>query len=94
MPVALNDRVTVAPNVVFRVLGSEAVILHLDGGLYFGLDEVGTRIWQLLETGDLAGVAGALTREYDVAAAQAATDVIAFVGRLLDLGLVQPVQNA
>ncbi len=34
--------------VLFQKLGDEAVILHLDSEEYFGLDNVGTRMWELL----------------------------------------------
>ena len=41
----LDDRLIVAPDVVSRDLEGETVILNLDTGLYFGLDAVGTTIW-------------------------------------------------
>jgi hypothetical protein len=87
--VALSARVRIRPNVVFRVLGEEAIVLGLDRGEYFGLDQVGTRIWQLLESHDLADVAAVLTREFEVARAQAESDVVAFVDRLIDRGLLE-----
>jgi hypothetical protein len=89
MPVSLADRVTASPNVIFRALGNEAIVLSLDGGMYFGLDEVGMRIWQLLETHDLAGVAAALAGEYDIEPALVESDVVAFVETLAGKGLVQ-----
>jgi hypothetical protein len=86
-----TDRVTVKEHVIFRALGDEAIVLNLDGGLYFGLDEVGTRIWTLLETEDLAGVAAALVDEYDVSRETADVDVAAFVEALTGKGLVHRV---
>jgi len=35
-------------SVLFRDLNGEAVLLNLDSETYFGLDEVGTRMWQVL----------------------------------------------
>jgi len=40
-----------SPDVVFRDLDGEAVILDLVSGTYFGLNEVGTRVWRLVEEG-------------------------------------------
>ena len=37
------------PDVVCREIEGEAVLLHLGTGIYFGLNAVGTRIWQLLD---------------------------------------------
>ena len=36
-----------SPQILFQKLGNEAVILHLQSEEYFGLDEVGTRIWEV-----------------------------------------------
>ena len=32
-------------------VGDETVILHLENGTYYGLDRLGTRIWELLKDG-------------------------------------------
>jgi hypothetical protein len=85
---ALTDRVAVRPEVIFRALGAEAIVLNLEGGLYFGLDEVGCRIWSLVETTDLEGASQALAGEYDVSIEHARRDVVAFVQTLIDRGLV------
>ena len=44
----LQDVITISPDVVFRDLDGEAVLLNLALGIYFGLNEVGTRMWNLL----------------------------------------------
>jgi hypothetical protein len=68
----------------------EAVLLQLDNGEYFGLDEVATRIWQLLvENGDLSVVCDALREEYDVAADEAANDVTRLVDELVAKHLLE-----
>lgn len=65
MPLALDDVLTIAPNVMFRDLNGEAVLLNLKSGTYFGLNDVGARTWQLiLEHGQLSRVLEALLREY------------------------------
>ena len=47
-------------------VGEATVILHLESGTYYGLDELGTRIWELIK-GGVAPVAigDILVREYD-----------------------------
>jgi hypothetical protein len=91
MPLALSDRVAVRPEVIFRALGAEAIVVNLEGGLYFGLDEVGCRIWSLVETRDLEDASQALAGEFDVTLEQARRDVVAFVQSLIDRGLVERV---
>jgi hypothetical protein len=84
-----TGRICVKPNVIFRALGSESVILNLDSGVYFGLDEIGTRIWQLLEEQDVRGVCESLRVDYDVSPQRVEADVIAFVDHLSAKGLVE-----
>jgi hypothetical protein len=49
----LDSRVKVNDDVLFQELQGEAVLLNLKSGVYFGLDPVGTRIWQLFAEHEL-----------------------------------------
>lgn len=85
-------RVRVAPSVLSREVHGEAVLLQLDSGEYFGLDEVATRIWQLIsEHGDLQAVEAAMCDEYLVEPDAASRDLQALVGQLLDKQLLEVV---
>ena len=42
--ISLDSTITVGKNAVFRDLDGEAVILDLESGTYFGLNDVGTRM--------------------------------------------------
>ena len=46
---SLESRVRIPESVLFQELDGEAVLLHLESGVYFGLDPIGTRMWHLLE---------------------------------------------
>ena len=64
--------------------------LALDGGQYFGLNEVGTLVWKgLLEGVELDRIVEQVTAEFDVAADQAERDALFLVQRLIDVGLVR-----
>ena len=72
-----------------RLVGDETVLLNLESGLYFGLDNVGKRIWELVSGGSsLAETVGAVVAEYDVAMEQAEADVLEFAGILIERGLL------
>jgi hypothetical protein len=59
------------------------VLLHMQSGVYFGLSEVGARIWQLLgEQADEATILERLIAEYDVPRDVLQTDVRRFLGEL------------
>jgi len=84
-----NTPVSVAPDVLHQELGGETVLLNLANESYFGLDEVGTRIWQVLsETSSLPDVVTRLLAEYDVAPEQLRADVERLVTQLAEAGLV------
>ena len=87
--ITIGDRLRVSDDVVFRELDGEAVILNLGSGTYFGLDEVGTRVWSLIEThGSLRTVHDALLTEYDVPADILEQDLIHLVSAMAASGLV------
>jgi hypothetical protein len=82
--------IRVSEDVVSRDLAGEAVLLDLATGTYFGLDEVGTRVWHLLrEHGAVDGVVRALLREYDVEESRLRTDLDVLVADLQARGLVK-----
>jgi hypothetical protein len=85
----LNDRVVPKPDVIFRALGSEAVVLNLESGTYFGLNSVGTRIWLLLEQHDVGGVCQQLEAEYEAPRERIEADVLALVDSLEGKGLIE-----
>lgn len=70
----------------------ELVMLDARTSAYFGLDGIGTRIWELLEH-PLAvdSVCSALVEEYEVDAERCRTEVLGFIDDLLDANLVEPV---
>ena len=81
-------------NVVSRELEGEAVMLNLESGVYFGLDEVGTRIWALIqEHGALRKVFEVMQREYDVAPPTLESDLLRLVEELRAKGLVNVPQH-
>ena len=70
-------------------LGDEIVILGLRDSVYYGLDGVGGRIWDLLQTPRTLGeILDVLVTEYEVARDRAAADLTALVANLHARGLV------
>jgi len=78
-----------SPDVLVQELDGEAVVLNLESERYFGLDDVGTRIWQqLLEHGRLERVCEEMQKEYDVDESTLLADVLRLVEELIDAGIV------
>ncbi len=71
-------------------LEDETVILHLKDGIYFGLNQVGTRIWNLLEVYRSVGeIRDTLLEEYEVEPAQVEGDLLELVKELHAKGLIE-----
>lgn len=84
-----RTRVRLSRDVIFREVAGEVVLLHLGTGVYFGLDPVGTRVWQLLAEGrSREQILEVLVGEYDVGERRAAADLEDFVAELREHGLV------
>lgn len=82
-------RIAINPTVIYRELSGEVVLLNLQSGVYYGLDSVGSRVWQLLmESRGIDDVCATLLNEYDVSADALRADVERLVGELTDKGLV------
>ena len=87
----LHEKVEISPQVIAREVGDELVILDLAGGSYFGLDAVGTRIWQLLREGkNPAEVCEIMVDEYEVSREELERDIIILLEELLSRELISP----
>lgn len=90
MAVTLNDRVRIRERITFRRVRDEMALLNLDTGVYFGLDEIGARMWELLaERGSLQAVAECMEQEYEVAAEQLRQDLLRLAEELRAKGLIE-----
>jgi hypothetical protein len=84
-----NDKLSIAPHVMARQVGNETVILDLGGGNYYGLDRVGSRVWQLIAEGKILGEAcDILQHEFDVAPETLERDVLELAENLLAQKLI------
>lgn len=89
MKVSFAQRTTPADDVLVQMLDGEAVLLNLNTESYFGLDEVGARMWTLLTESDSIQTAyEALLEEYDVTPEQLRADLAALIDRLVEQGLI------
>ena len=78
---------------IFKKLPEGGVLFSTETEVYFGVGEVGARIWELLPPASrtLEEMVNVLARQYhDVRASQIREDVDRFLGELLENGLVTP----
>jgi hypothetical protein len=87
---SISSRVRVVKDVVSRNLDGESVLLNLATGTYFGLDPVGTEIWEALEKGaSLPEIAAAITADFEVSSEQCESDLLELVRKLENEKLVE-----
>jgi hypothetical protein len=73
----------------------ELVILNLRDGVYYGLQDVGARIWKLVQQPvTLKGIRDVLVSEYDVDPVRCERDVRALLEALMERGLVKMQEHA
>src|ERR1700687_2627338 len=92
MSATISDRsvaVSAKPQVSCDLAG-EPSILNIKSGVYYGLDPVGARIWNLMqEPRAVAEIQNAITDEYDVEPERCARDLVSLLEKLLAEGLIE-----
>ena len=85
-----HERVVVTrPGVLSADVNGEVVLLDASSGTYYGLNEVGARVWTLLgEKMSLGDVRDRLVQEFEVDPQTAWVDLIGLVGDLSGAALV------
>lgn len=86
---SLPARVNISDHILFQEIEGECVLLNMASEQYFGLDDVGTRIWQLLvEDGDPTKALTQLRQVYNVDEATLRTDLARLLEQMSSEGLV------
>jgi len=87
-------QLTAPEHVMFRELDGEAVLLNLQNEMYYGLDEVGTRMWQLLTTSESVQAAmDKMLQEFDVTPEILEQDFAKMIKELQEHGLLETVSK-
>jgi hypothetical protein len=88
--VSFVDRAATPAHVLVRILEQESVLLNLETEQYFGLDETGTRMWQLVTTSPSIDAAyQELLAEFDVEPELLRANFVELLSRLVDSGLLE-----
>lgn len=96
-----NDKVigidaTVVRNqeIIFSDMDDETVMMSIEKGEYYGVNPVGRRIWELLETPvTVSSMCDTLCNEYNVETGQCNKDALAFLAQLLQKDVIRVVDE-
>lgn len=84
-----NRRLVVSSEVLSQEVAGETVLLDLVSEHYFGLDAIGTQIWQRISKGTQVGEAiEQIMQDYDVSRDQLEADVEALLTQLQKAGIL------
>jgi hypothetical protein len=90
MSISFDWRVRVPDDVLVSQLDGESVLLKLQSECYFGLDDIGTRIWELLIASDsIQRAYETVLSEFDVDPTQFRADLTELVDSLVQQGLIE-----
>lgn len=82
--------VVTAPDQVSSDLGGEAVILNMGSGVYHGLNEVGAKVWDLIEQPKtVKQIKELLIEEYEVDSEVCKNDLLALLKDLQAAGVIE-----
>jgi Coenzyme PQQ synthesis protein D (PqqD) len=89
-PLSVESVVVASSDQVSCPLGEESAILSLRNSVYYGLDPVGARVWNLLrEAKSIGTLRDTLLDEYDVEAGRCERDLLELLEKLRGEGLIE-----
>jgi len=87
---SFTEQATAPAHVLVRFLDRESVLLNLETEQYFGLDETGTRMWQLVtDSPNIDAAYEELLAEFDVKPELLRSNLTELLGQLVENGLLQ-----
>ncbi len=92
----IDMQTTVVRNedIIFSNMDDETVMMSIDKGEYYGVDPVGRRIWELMETPVKVSImCETLNGEYNVGPEQCRKDVLAFLAQLSEKDVLKIVDG-
>ena len=89
-PALRSATISAVKDQVSCTLDGEAVVLHTASGTYFGLNEVGCRVWSIIQhPRSLEEILSELLDEYQVDRACLESDLDEWLRKMTDAGLIQ-----
>ncbi|ACV64009.1 conserved hypothetical protein [Desulfofarcimen acetoxidans DSM 771] len=94
LQIGLGSTIAKAKGLVVAGMNGEKYMLNIEKGEIYGLNSIGSSIWLLLEQPNtVQELVTALIKEYDVDEGNCQRDVLSFVSRLYNKGLVDIAQT-
>ena len=90
MDISVNSKVCQLQNIVASEIDDEVVMMSIETGAYYGIDEIGSRIWKLIETPcRVSDLIDKLMNEFEVDYETCQKDVLLFLQDLQEKKTIQ-----
>jgi hypothetical protein len=90
--IRMDSKIVGETNIVFNEMDGETIMMSIENGEYYGINSIGSRIWTLLESPKaVSEICDTLLRDYDVTPEQCAQDVLHFLNKMAEKGVVRIV---
>ena len=77
------------PEMISSDMDGETVMMSVENGEYYGLNPIGSRIWELIENEkNVNTIINTLLLEYEVSIEQCTSETLIFLNKLLDNNLI------
>jgi hypothetical protein len=88
--ISIHSVVVATKNQVSCALGEESAILNMQNSVYYGMNSVGTRVWNLLQQPkSIREIRDALVDEYDVTPGECERDLLKLLEQMKTEGLIE-----
>ena len=91
IPEALNCRYELTPDITWRDVDGELVVLDLIKGKYYTFNQVGTKIWQIIADDDynLISFANDMVEKYEIKRQTVLEDIEKFLQKMISAKLIK-----
>ena len=92
--IKMDSKIVSDTKIVFNEMDGETIMMSIENGEYYGINSIGSRIWKLLETPQVASeICDTLLPDYDVTREQCAKDVLLFLNKMAEKGVIKIVNE-
>ena len=85
----LRDTPNYSPAAAYQTVGEEAIIININTGEYYSLNDTGTRFWELLDgQRSIAECARVIAAEYDAPLGEVEADLLELAAEFKKEGLI------
>jgi hypothetical protein len=84
-----SDKPSQSPDATHQTVGEEAILINLNTGTYYSLNDTGTMFWELLDgRRTIADCAQRIAQDYDVEPEVVQADLLELATHFKDEGLI------